>query len=115
MRGGEGGDGRQTPQPLPPPPPRRVAEAAHTLSLLRPPEERRPSVVYEEDFPVNLRRASVTMTLRITSDEVDDGRVNSVGDGGGGLGCGEEEGEDRRQAQYRRGRSASWMGRLSGR
>lgn len=39
------------------------------LAALHRLEERRPSIVYEEDIPVNVRRGSVTMTVRITSEE----------------------------------------------
>jgi len=74
----------------------------NTLCLLRPPEERRPSVVYEEDIPVNLRRASVTMTLRITDEDDAEG-------------ADDEEDDTVRVDPRRRGRSASWLGRLSGR
>ena len=44
-------------------------------------EDRRPSIVYEEDIPVNLvRRGSVTMTVRITASEDEE---EEDGDGGG--------------------------------
>ncbi|XP_059099238.1 uncharacterized protein LOC131893274 [Tigriopus californicus] len=54
-------------------------------------DDRRPSVVYEEDFPILARRGSVTMTLRITSeedapdaeDELDDEDTTDEGDESG--------------------------------
>lgn len=44
--------------------------------------DRRPSIVYEEDIPVNVRRGSVTMTLRITENSSEEPAVTPSRSGG---------------------------------
>ena len=47
-----------------------------------PGEDRRPSIVYEEDMPVIVRRRGVTMTVRIFGAEEDQGPGQETGDQG---------------------------------
>ena len=50
-----------------------------------PGEDRRPSIVYEEDMSVIVRRRGVTMTVRIFGAEEDQGPGPEQGERGGGT------------------------------